>query len=421
MYLTEEQIDALHYTWPDRWIIVRDDEGYCTFAGEIPSDDDVAEAEKSEVYVKFLIREKIDGLEAEITSRRVRDALSGSVEAQRWLDEHEAKIDAERAKLAGPGPGAEADTHASADADANADAAPGGGDDAGAPAETVSVAAVQAGSEASADAPGETDTDDDAPGKPDTGAEAPGETNAGAEALGETNAGAETLGGTDTGVDAPSETDADANTPLVTDAGADAPLETDAGADASLETDAGADAPLETDAGADAPLETDAGADAPLETDAEAGPPAGTDIPPAAPPGEDTGAGLPRNSLDAAVRILLMAVFSDGNKTQGEMDELDRQASIVGGVVTFSAEAPLRSVSQVIDEQILGVRAAMQGPDSGAAVGRTLRAIDDPVVCRKLCEGLAAIAGSDGVIQLSEHQLLARAMETWGIKDMPRA
>ena len=283
MYLTEEQIDALHFTWPDRWIIVRDEDGFCTFAGDIPSDEEVAEAEKSEVYVKYLTREKIDALEAEITSRRVRDALSGSQDAQRWLDNQEAKIDAERAKLTAGGTGAGADANVGASS------------------------VVDTGPEASARA--------------------------------------------GTGADKAAGKSADER---------------------------------------------------------------------AAPPSpDDTAAGLPRNSLDAAVRILLMAVYSDGKRTPGEMDEMERQASIVGGVVTYSGAAPLRSVTQVVDEQILDVRAAMDGPQRTAEIDRALRAIDDRDVIGKLCEALGEIARADGELQQSEHQFLAGAMKAWGIEEVP--
>jgi len=101
VYLTEEQIEALHFTWPDRWTIVRDEEGFCTFFGDVPTEADIAEAEKSEVFVSHTIRAKIARLEAEITPRRLRDALSGSEEAQQWLDDQEQKIKLERARLSG--------------------------------------------------------------------------------------------------------------------------------------------------------------------------------------------------------------------------------------------------------------------------------------------------------------------------------
>ena len=269
MYLTEEQIDALHFTWPDRWIIVRDTDGFCTFAGDIPSEEEIAEAEKSEVYIKYLIVEKIDGLEAEITSRRVRDALSGSEEARLWLDEQEEKIQAERAKLAAMAQGAPA-----------------------------------------------------------------------------------------------SDFEPDPSNPSVPEADPSAP---------SVPS-----------------------------------------VPAAFSVGEED---LPPNSLDAAVRIMLMAVYTDGKRSESEMAELERQGTVVGGAVTFSEASPLRAVADVVDDRILAVRAVMEGPERDAAVERALRAIDDPELIEKLAQAIVAIFGSDLDFDVAESQFLAQARDVWKIGD----
>ena len=94
-------INAIKYKWPltEVHIDYTDSAPIVTWLnGNIPTDAAIAEA-VTEYEVQVAIVDEINRLEAEITPRRLRDAVLGQENPVNWLASQESLINTERSKL----------------------------------------------------------------------------------------------------------------------------------------------------------------------------------------------------------------------------------------------------------------------------------------------------------------------------------
>jgi uncharacterized tellurite resistance protein B-like protein len=129
----------------------------------------------------------------------------------------------------------------------------------------------------------------------------------------------------------------------------------------------------------------------------------------------------PRNSPQAAARIVALAMLADGNLCKKELDTLDRldlHAQIGLGKSEFHA------VVQTLCEDLLSA-AHSSWSDMCRVDPRTLAElmaeIDLPELRRKLIDLCVAVVEADGHVADSESIVLEAGVEHWGLqREMPK-
>lgn len=124
----------------------------------------------------------------------------------------------------------------------------------------------------------------------------------------------------------------------------------------------------------------------------------------------------PRNSPQAAARIVSLAVLCDGHMSKAELDLLDR-LNVHEQLGLDRAE--LHRITHTFCEDLLATSAA-----GGAhacevdpyTMAELLSEVDDPVLRRKVLSLCVAVAEADDHLADGESSLLVAAVEYWGLQ-----
>jgi uncharacterized tellurite resistance protein B-like protein len=127
----------------------------------------------------------------------------------------------------------------------------------------------------------------------------------------------------------------------------------------------------------------------------------------------------PRNSPQAAGRILALALLSDGHLSKRELDTLDRlNAHAVLGL----QQAELHSVVHGFCEDLLSTMHLSWGGAcqvDQATLAALMADIDDPALRRTLIDLCLAIVDADDHVAEGESLMLTAAISHWGLhRDM---
>ena len=123
----------------------------------------------------------------------------------------------------------------------------------------------------------------------------------------------------------------------------------------------------------------------------------------------------PRNSPEAAARVVALILLADGHLGQAELDVLRRHD--VAGRIGLSHLRLMRIVQTLRDD----LEAAGDGPSrtvaqlSGPELGGMLDDIDDPHQRLALLQLGAVLSGADGHLADGEHQLLCTLAVHWDL------
>lgn len=123
----------------------------------------------------------------------------------------------------------------------------------------------------------------------------------------------------------------------------------------------------------------------------------------------------PRNSPQAAARIVALAMIADGHPCKAELDALTR----VDGHLRLGLDpAGLHAVMQTLCEDLL---AAAHGSWSDACridprtLAGVMAEIDDPRLRLKVLQLCLAVAEADGDVGDGESVVLSAVVEQWGL------
>lgn len=124
----------------------------------------------------------------------------------------------------------------------------------------------------------------------------------------------------------------------------------------------------------------------------------------------------PRNSPQAAARILALALLSDGHLCKSELDVLDRlEAHTALGL----SHAELHTVVHSFCEDLLGAMHMSWGSAcqvDQATLADLMADIDDPALRRTLVQLCVAIVEADDHVAEGESVMLTAAIVHWGLQ-----
>jgi hypothetical protein len=124
----------------------------------------------------------------------------------------------------------------------------------------------------------------------------------------------------------------------------------------------------------------------------------------------------PRNSPEAAARILALVLISDGHVCRSEFEVLNRVGA--SGALGLDVDALSRVVHTLCEELLLGAY------DSGSAMTRVdpdtlaslLAEVDDPALQRTVMGLAEAVAEADRHLADGEALVLEAARRHWGLE-----
>ncbi|MGF6771679.1 hypothetical protein P3T18_004166 [Paraburkholderia sp. GAS199] len=129
----------------------------------------------------------------------------------------------------------------------------------------------------------------------------------------------------------------------------------------------------------------------------------------------------PRNSPQAAARIVALALISDGHVCSSEERALDK-LDIAGELGL--APTQFAQIVQTLCEDLSITHATFE-PSAGridpSILGPLIEEIDDPVLRRKVVRLCVAVTAADNFLADGELALLAAVLDAWGPSLKPAA
>lgn len=121
-----------------------------------------------------------------------------------------------------------------------------------------------------------------------------------------------------------------------------------------------------------------------------------------------------KNSIEAVIRVLLMAVYSDGRKRHAEMGELLRCLPALQNFTSSQFSESGNDLVGIVKSQESEVISIMRSSDT-ASVDHAIRSINEPTLAQLVIKEMYSIAYSDKQYDYYENELLSRAAEIWNI------
>ena len=124
----------------------------------------------------------------------------------------------------------------------------------------------------------------------------------------------------------------------------------------------------------------------------------------------------PRNSAEAATRIVALAMLADGHLSPEELDAFERRAA---GASAAGDRATLEQVLAALCEDLMFDR-HLAWNEACQVDERTLDVlmaeVDDPELRRQVVQLCAAVVEADDQISDGESLVLVSAVEQWGLQ-----
>lgn len=126
----------------------------------------------------------------------------------------------------------------------------------------------------------------------------------------------------------------------------------------------------------------------------------------------------PRNSPEAAARLVVLTLLADGHCSRTELNALLREELAADlGLTSLRLDDLVREVSEDLLATGFGAWSSGQALDA-ALVSSLLAEISDPALRRRVLAHCAALAHADGHVSDGEQALLAHASQRWAL-DLP--
>ena len=129
----------------------------------------------------------------------------------------------------------------------------------------------------------------------------------------------------------------------------------------------------------------------------------------------------PRNSPEAAARIVALVLIADGHVCRSEFDVFEQ---LDGSRELGLAPGSLPRIVQVLCEDLLMGRfggGSMLGAVDDHALASLMREVDEPALQRKVLRLAVAAARADRHLADGETLVLAAARRHWGLEDEAEA
>ncbi|MBK7275663.1 MAG: TerB family tellurite resistance protein [Betaproteobacteria bacterium] len=129
----------------------------------------------------------------------------------------------------------------------------------------------------------------------------------------------------------------------------------------------------------------------------------------------------PRNSPEAAARIVALVLIADGHVCRSEFDVFEQ---LDGSRELGLAPGSLPRIVQVLCEDLLMGRfggGSMLGAVDDHALASLMREVDEPTLQRKVLRLAVAAARADRHLADGETLVLAAARRHWGLEDEAEA
>lgn len=122
-----------------------------------------------------------------------------------------------------------------------------------------------------------------------------------------------------------------------------------------------------------------------------------------------------KNSIEAVVRVLLLAVYADRVKRPPEIPEVHDQ--LLGLAIFTEGEFKDLSggLSSLIEKYDAQVRDVIDQSDLIEITDAAIKRIDDPMLIPLVLTAMRSVAWADDEFHHSENVLIARAVELWEI------
>lgn len=126
----------------------------------------------------------------------------------------------------------------------------------------------------------------------------------------------------------------------------------------------------------------------------------------------------PRNSPQAAARLVVLALIADGHVCRSEVDAL-RRADVEARLGL--APGGLGTVLQTLCEDLLQGGSMLGTPGVDAAlIDALVREVDDPALQRQVLDAVAAVVAADGHWAEAEQLVLDALRRCWpGLAGLP--
>ena len=127
----------------------------------------------------------------------------------------------------------------------------------------------------------------------------------------------------------------------------------------------------------------------------------------------------PRNSPQAAARLVVLTLLADGHLSRTELNALlrDEVANDLG-LSNLRLDDLVREVSEDLLATGFGAWSNGQALDA-AVVASLLSEISDPALRERVLARCVAVAHADGHVSEGEHSLLDHALRRWGLDRLP--
>lgn len=122
----------------------------------------------------------------------------------------------------------------------------------------------------------------------------------------------------------------------------------------------------------------------------------------------------PRNSPEAAARLLALVVVADGHVCRSEFDVLEQVGA--AQMLGLPPQALPRVVQDLCDDLMTNADAsgALMSAVDAAVLGALLDEVDDPALQRRVLDLAMAVASADRHVADGETWVIETALQRWG-------